>query len=50
MESFSFVNLKAVDEFIDLILLKMTNINLRKINVIFNINPNKINVFLLKNA
>ena len=35
---------------IGIILLKMTNIKLKQNNIIFDINPNKINIFLLKNA
>ncbi len=44
------VLLNLINKFIVLILLKMTNINLNLINIIFNINPNKINKFFTKNT
>lgn len=42
--------LNLINKFIVLVLLKMTNVNLNWINIIFNINPNKINKYLTKNT
>lgn len=42
--------LNLINKFIVLVLLKMTNVNFSWINIIFNINPNKINKYLTKNT